>query len=1724
MNEMTGAQTIQKITAEELSGLSVNEPNGVVVIMPCTDPAQGVKTAEVLYRRAEMPCHILVIHDTPRQGFIKTVNDAAAAIQARYIVYLAQDAYPGRGWLRCAYDTLEKSGKGLLAFNDGKWHGRIAAFGMVRTDWVKTLYAGEVFYPGYISHAADNELTVIARCQDMHAYNPDCTLVEYDQNKDFGGSNPKDKALFQSRFLRGFDGRIPFEKLESLAAEYKVVWHCPETHHGVSVILAIHTNADQVDHFLCRFFEINTHSPVEVIVIDRGAEVRAGEVVAKHAVRGFIRHIEQAAGHPLIRCLTHGAARARYPYLYIIKDAVYTKDVLSAALSKLEEPGVGAVSTERAEQPDPFFIFGNMPSYPLIDGCLCHKDALKGFDQIKKALGKNELFSEIAQTLAARAGGQAVCLWENNENQDSPPEERGFDDAARLDVAHRQMDPELLSQKIIVYTSNFGDYEPVKDPVSVDPRVDYVLFTDKENMQSRNWRVIRLNEKLETPRRTSRLPKILPHKYLPPHDISVYIDSSLQIKEGDVYRMVQECLGGREIALYRHYWRDCLYDEIDFCANSPERPVDKKICADLKLSYQQAGYPRNAGLFENALIVRKNTEPIQKLNEKWWEAYAQGPERDQLTFMYCLWQTGVRPSAIQFGEQFRSNPYVNFISHKYRVYSNATPDGTSWAQNAKNNNPASSRAESPRPSDAAPTVNWVIGADGSEGWAYENNANRLIQEISDYRHGINLPAHTPCAVYFDALVHERTPVSADTKILRVGGPRPLNRLYGNNDQLLMKGLESFTAVICLNREMTGRLERLHPNVHCIPNGIDLDTFHPGALKKNRRKGFVAGFAGSIKSAAERDTKGYDLAVAACRQIGAELLSVGRGKGQTQIPHEKMIDAFYSRIDVLLHPVGPGREGSSNVIMEALALGIPVVTTKHAGFHGESLQDHVDALICERDVDSIAAALAAIRKKPRLARKLGKNGRAFAETQHAISRIAIKYKKIIDQAAGFVSATCKVSFLPFWLPAHQFASSRLRSLYPSRMLAGPGCSVGALPVHHAQSNIMVVVQSCTDDTLNELKKREDAFVIYDVCDKYYTDEKIFNGRFGVISSLSRLHELMAVSDMVITPTRTLKGQIAMRFPHKPVFYMPEPIDYIENMKNATDAKKRTVLWFGNPGRGNFESARWILDYLVEKYKCQPLIISKRKYFKNEPFYHQFCSDWDYDLFSDTIRQATLCVVTHHPEEPTKSPNRLITAISHGIPTIVSGSPSCEGILRAADCQSAIISTFEDIDRFMAKIRKSGFRRDFIRKTQKVVSVRHGWQAVKKNYQDLFRHKTYRKSRLPRALKIGCISHNLNLEEGAPTSLAELCVGLKTRYGIDCAVFSISSGPLKDTYLKHGISCTAFHSGGKANIARIVNENFESLQNAFQEFLDAEAVDLVVANTAKAAPLVASAKAYGLSVISIIRESYGPENRFSYFKKPLQVKAVAGLRQADTVIFVSRQSEQAWQDFFESLDNQTQVIHNGIDPSRFEALRHAGKRYARMKLGIAEDRFVLLNVGTIGANKNQVELLDGFAQIPEADASKMLLAFVGARDGAGLKEFKQKFKQLDPLHRQSVRVFEKTDDIGLFYKAADILCVNSKIESYPRVVIEALFFGLPVVATPCYGMTAQIEHGSNGLFYDFGDMKTWQRHVETLFYDPQRLAAMSENAKNSFWQLTTYTDMLHQYYCQILNAIQKERWPE
>jgi glycosyltransferase involved in cell wall biosynthesis len=299
-------------------------------------------------------------------------------------------------------------------------------------------------------------------------------------------------------------------------------------------------------------------------------------------------------------------------------------------------------------------------------------------------------------------------------------------------------------------------------------------------------------------------------------------------------------------------------------------------------------------------------------------------------------------------------------------------------------------------SDGKPTVFWVFEEKLSS-WAYGINSRRIASRIKTFEHFFAASGVSSCdlKISFDILTHiNSSHIKSRANIVRIGGLNPLTKVAGGN-RGLRQAFSDVAVVIALSPEIKRIALEFNPNVEFILNGLDLTIWHSRALLRDLHRPFRAGLAAALKTTAQREVKGYELACDACKLAGVELVVAGRGVNQ--IPHEQMIEDFYSKIDVLVHPVGPGKEASSNVIMESLALGIPVVTTRDAGYHGLMLAHGVNALIVPREVECFAEALISLRDDAELRNRLRTAGRAFAETHHDLDSVGREYDKVFRSA-------------------------------------------------------------------------------------------------------------------------------------------------------------------------------------------------------------------------------------------------------------------------------------------------------------------------------------------------------------------------------------------------------------------------------------------------------------------------------------------------------------------------------------------------------------------------------------------------------------------------------------------------------------------------------------------------------------------------------------------------------
>jgi len=173
-----------------------------------------------------------------------------------------------------------------------------------------------------------------------------------------------------------------------------------------------------------------------------------------------------------------------------------------------------------------------------------------------------------------------------------------------------------------------------------------------------------------------------------------------------------------------------------------------------------------------------------------------------------------------------------------------------------------------------------------------------------------------------------------------------------------------------------------------------------------------------------------------------------------------------------------------------------------------------------------------------------------------------------------------------------------------------------------------------------------------------------------------------------------------------------------------------------------------------------------------------------------------------------------------------------------------------------------------------------------------------------------------------------------------------------------------------------------------------------------------------------------------------------------------------------------------------------------------RFYFLTVSRLVKCKNiplQLKALSKF----KLKYKDFLLVIVG--DGPERKKLE---KLALKLNLKDNVIFEGWQrNIASYFKSADCLLFSSNYEGYGMVIIEALSFGLPVIATKVGVATQAIENGKNGFLIEIGSEKEYVEALEKIVKN-----SLKSGASLLFKKLPTKEEYLKQYremFYKILN---------
>lgn len=372
-----------------------------------------------------------------------------------------------------------------------------------------------------------------------------------------------------------------------------------------------------------------------------------------------------------------------------------------------------------------------------------------------------------------------------------------------------------------------------------------------------------------------------------------------------------------------------------------------------------------------------------------------------------------------------------------------------------------------------------------------------------------------------------------------------------------------------------------------------------------------------------------------------------------------------------------------------------------------------------------------------------------------------------------------------------------------------------------------------------------------------------------------------------------------------------------------------------------------------------------------------------------------------------------------------------------------------------------------------------------------------------IRLLVFSHNLDFE-GASLSLKELVCELKERLVALPVVVAFGDGPLREHYESRQIDVHVLPSiqHKTSTLQRLLRE-VERLSDRIRSY----APDVVLVNTLLNFPAILAAERAAVPSVWNPRESESWDSYFRYLPDPVAQQAIGAIGLPRKVVFVAEATRDVWKDFDDG--KRFTVIHNSLDLSRFAEQLGADKDKERQALGWGSEEVTFLCVGTLCKRKGQADALLALKEIAEELTSPIRLVFVG--EAAGRYARRQLHRAESYRGHKWVRIdfVDSTAAVGRYYLAADVFLLCSRVESFPRVVLEAMAFGLPIITTPVFGIAEQLPDPKDACFFEPGDAKSLGRRILQLTNDPALRRQLGQRSKSRFSQMPSFGQMVNAY---------------
>ena len=204
--------------------------------------------------------------------------------------------------------------------------------------------------------------------------------------------------------------------------------------------------------------------------------------------------------------------------------------------------------------------------------------------------------------------------------------------------------------------------------------------------------------------------------------------------------------------------------------------------------------------------------------------------------------------------------------------------------------------------------------------------------------------------------------------------------------------------------------------------------------------------------------------------------------------------------------------------------------------------------------------------------------------------------------------------------------------------------------------------------------------------------------------------------------------------------------------------------------------------------------------------------------------------------------------------------------------------------------------------------------------------------------------------------------------------------------------------------------------------------------------------------------------------------------DYIVAVSREI------FYKLLEkNITQekviIVENGIDESLYDD--DADRTHINDPFPINNTNKVFAVIGRLFPDKAHRYFIDAFSYIKKAYPTSVALII-----GEGPSEEEIRKQVIDLKLEDSVFLCGVREDMMYVYRSIDYLVLPSLTEGLPYVLLEAMLFKVPILATDVGGIPNIVINDVTGYLVPPGDVQSLKNGMEKMLNNPEKTLEMAE----------------------------------